>query len=185
MAGIESVLPAEGDVSLQHPDINSGAPYPFVLYVKEDEKQKNLQQARGTSVSVEVEINLDGDTPQMTKNLFFNILLMDTATLGGEPRERFVDTARLLEIINQSSGIALLTETQVFCGLVAQGHNMTLTEYRNFSIASIRLEKVDFNVIPPNPFTFLNSAWVDEDNLTAVYSKWGDEDSDTPLGTWR
>lgn len=181
----ESIIPLEGDVALHHPDVNSEVEYPFILYVKEDEKQKNLQQARGTKISIEVEIDISSGVPQMTKNIYLSILLMDTVTLTGTARVRAQDRARLLEIVNQGSGIAVITETQVLCGLVTEGHNMTFTEYRNFSIASMRFKKVDFNVIPPAPISFLNSFWTDEDNPAAGGSTWGDEDSLLHFGVWR
>ena len=115
-------------ITLQHNSVNGGQPYGYLL-TGED---KNY----GAAVSVQHEQAADLTTKI---RIFFCILLADNltnpdGTLHSDSRSQMYQM--LLNFLNQSSGLTIMTSDVVFAGVGASGFSATETHYEALTLVT-------------------------------------------------
>lgn len=181
----EQTIPEDGQVALWHEEINSGLPIAFMLYFDEALERPEINKVLKENVSYQINIEpVQGERDITSIVVFMSIQLMRQSSEYGEPKEEKTDREILIDILQKVENIAVITREGVHSGFIVRGHILTLTEYEDMTIASMRLETDFSNLQPADYDTWKNSKWVDEDNLPANYSKWYDEES-TAKGHWR
>ena len=175
--------PVPISIKIWHEDVSGGVADIFLLYQEEDKEDPKSKLTLGENVSVEIEIDYSIGQPQMTKVIYATLQAWNTNTIDGKVIDREATIAKLLEYISKGTNIAFLTETAAYAGLVADGHTLTLVEYDRITIASLRLRKDGFNVVPAEPGFFLETIWQDDGTNQKI--KWNANDQDPKLSYWR
>ena len=162
-----ATLGVDCDLILIHTDVNSGAPYGFVLTPDPTHKSG--------AVTVQREIT-DGDTQIY---LFFTVILADDLKNpdGSEHSQSREDMyAMLLEYLDQEGDLSVGTVLGTWLGIGPLGHSATELHLVNGSYISVKLGNISAYHAPVDSEIFFNSLWQDsppaDDALTWDTSLW-------------
>jgi hypothetical protein len=156
------------DLTLTHPDVNSGVPYGFVL--TPDPANKT------SAVSIQREISAEG---VITVYIFFTLILADFMNNpDGSPHSdsRALMYSMLLNYLSQTSGLTIGTFMGSWLGIGPLGHSATELHLPDASFISVKLYNATTYHPPVTEDLFLNSLWsadpAAEDALTWETSLW-------------
>ena len=156
------------DLILIHPEVNSGAPYGFVLTPSPNETP--------SAVSIQREIDADG---VINIYIFFTLILADNLrNPDGSEHEHNRATMYnfLLNYLSKTSGITIGTVMGNWLGIGPLGHSATEMHLPDASIISIKLYNATTYHPPVSETLFLSSLWSAspalEDALTWETSLW-------------
>ena len=158
------IIGVDCDITLTHPLVNSGAPYPFII--------ANDPSVRGGSISVQRAV--DANTLVVSIRVFLTVLLADTlknpdGSLHAYTRAQMY--AKLLAYLDQTDGMAIDTVMGTFTGLAPIGFSATELHQPLVSHIAIQFDNISTYHPPITSTLFSNSKW-DEITLTWATSYW-------------
>jgi len=156
------------DIILTHPDVNSGAPYGFVLTPDPNNSP--------SAVSIQREVNSEGE---ISIYIFFTLILADDLRNpdGSEHADsRALMYSVLLNFLGQTNGLTIGTVMGNWLGIGPLGHAATELHLPEASIISVKLYNATTYHPPVSETLFLNSLWsaspAEADALTWETSLW-------------
>lgn len=142
------------DITLCHPDVNSGDPYGFIL---------TPDPTHGRSgVSIQREVDPDSDLTAIF--LFFSVMIADDLSNpdGTEHADsRATMYSMLLDYLAQSSQIVVTTVLGSWLGIGTIGHSATELHLINGSILSVKFANVTEYRPPADSDLVFGSLWQD------------------------
>jgi hypothetical protein len=166
---VVDVIGQDCDILMYHKNVNEGVRFGLQLYTPEIIKDRRL--ARTFSESISIQYLIDDETEEITKYLFFSILLADQSTDVGGGKIRDTDRGLVIECLEEGSEIIVVTSDGVYASLETKGHTMTEAKYKKFSIMSLRLVSESGVIEPADEAIFFASEW-QADGESA--SKWSE-----------
>jgi len=163
-----STIGTDCDIIMEHPDVNGGDPYGFVLAPDASNK--------GSSVSVQRELDEDDE---IQIYIFFTILLADQlknpdGSMHVETRE--VMYTMLLEYLEQTEDLSIGTFMGTWLGIGPMGHSATELHLIDGSYISCKLTNISAYHPPIDSGIFFGSEWQPappaDDALTWDSSVW-------------
>ena len=155
---------------LQHPDVNSGAPYGFVCPKDNSIRELGVQVTREVTSDSTDESNSTTGT-QLWLNFDF-LLADDLIDPDGKvhAHTRAQDYAMLLQFLAMPAGIALTTPAGLYSNLGALGWSADERHMPHHSIVKCGLNNVGFYFPPADPVLMALSLW--DGTLTWGTSYW-------------
>jgi hypothetical protein len=151
------------DLFLGHPDINSGDPYPFMLWKRIKPVDYELREEEGQNLSIQIEVNQDADPITMDKAFYFTVLLKDHSFSDGDTFTEADQREKLYSILGAGDRIFLHTSEGTYSALESDGHVITETQFENYSLAQVRLSASNAVFLPIPNTRFSASLWLAPD----------------------
>jgi hypothetical protein len=160
---------ADCDITLCHPDVNSGVPYGFIL---------TPDPTHGRS-EVSIQREIDYDTGIIAVYLFFSVMIADDLINpdGSEHTDsRETMYLKLLEYLDQRAEISIDTVLGTWLGIGSTGHSATELHLIKGSILSVKFANVTEYHPPADSDLVLGSLWQadipEDDALTWDTTLW-------------
>jgi len=163
------IIGKDCDLTLCHPDVNSGDPYGFIL---------TPDPTHGRS-GVSIQREVDPDSGLSNIYLFFSVMVADDLISpdGTEHADsRAIMYAKLLDYLTQSSQIVVTTTLGTWLGIGTIGHSATELHLIKGSILSVKFANVTEYRPPADTDLVFGSLWQEDtpedDALTWESSIW-------------
>jgi len=158
------VIGTDCDITFTHPDVNSGAPYGFILAVD--------PSVRGGSISIQRSV--DADTRVVSIRLLLTVLLADDLKNpdGSEHGDdRFTMYAKLIEYLAKLDGLTIETVLGIWTGLAPLGFSATELHQVKLSHIACQFDNISTYHPPITSPSFSISKW-NEPTLSWATSYW-------------
>lgn len=158
------VIGTDADITFTHPDVNSGAPFPFILAID--------PSVRGGSLSVQRLV--EENTGTVSIRLSLTVLLADDLKNpdGSEHTyTRAQSYAKLIDYLGKIDGLTINTVMGVWTGLAPVGFSATELHQPNRSHVACQFDNISSYHAPITSPTFWLSTW-GEATLTWATSYW-------------
>lgn len=157
------IIGSDCDITLTHPQVNSGEPCGFILAYD--------PSVRGNSLSVQR--NVDADSGEISIRIFLTVILADdlkNPDCSHHSQGRSEMYARLIEYLATTDGLSINTVMGTFTGVAPTGFSATELHQPLVSHCACQFNNVSTYHPPITSAAFFESEW--DGDLTWASSYW-------------